>query len=59
MLKNLAMTLNPELYSQRQVEAAAEKASWNTVLPVFFYNEVLFPGQILHLHLFEPRYRVV
>jgi hypothetical protein len=58
MLKNLALTLNPDLYAQRLLETAAEKASWNMVLPVFFYNEVLFPGQILNLHLFEPRYKV-
>ena len=52
------MTLNPDLYAIRLLEAQAEKASWHTVLPVFFYNQVMFPGQILHLHLFEPRYKV-
>lgn len=30
-----------------------------TLLPIFYYNETLFPGGRLDLHLFEPRYRVM
>jgi Lon protease-like protein len=29
------------------------------VLPVFPLNTVLFPGQLLPLHIFEPRYRIM
>ena len=58
MLKNIAVMINPEMYASRLLEVEAERASWQTVLPVFFYNEPLFPGETLRLHLFEPRYKV-
>ena len=59
MLKSLAMITAPEEYQERLVEAIAEKASWDHLLPIFYYNEALFPGSRLDLHLFEPRYRVM
>lgn len=59
MIKNLAKLIDPVLYAQRQKEADAEKASWSSLLPIFYYNVAMFPGQILSLHLFEPRYRLM
>lgn len=59
MLKELAMTLNRDAYAMRLAECEAEKASWSTLLPIFYYNDCLFPGSRLSLHLFEPRYRVM
>lgn len=59
MLKSAAQLLNPTLYASRLQEVAQEKALWETVLPVFFYISVMFPGELLHLHLFEPRYKVI
>lgn len=58
MLKNIARLLNPSLYQTRLHELEVERSNWNAVLPVFFYNAVMFPGEILSLHLFEPRYKV-
>jgi Lon protease-like protein len=57
MLKSLAMHLFPNEYTVRVSEAKAEKTSWESLLPIFYYNEVLVPGSRLELHLFEPRYR--
>ena len=34
MIKNLAILLNSELYSQRLAETVIEKASWNLLLPI-------------------------
>lgn len=59
MLKNIAQMVNPTLYQTKSDELAIEKSTWNAVLPVFFYNVVMFPGEILSLHLFEPRYKVL
>lgn len=59
MIKAVCMTLNPASYLARQAEQAAEKASWSTVLPIFYYNDVLFPGGKLGLHLFENRYKIM
>ena len=59
MLKALAIHVAPEEYANRLKEAVAEKQSWEALLPIFYYNEALFPGSRLDLHLFEPRYRVM
>lgn len=59
MLKNIALSINPHLYHNRMQEIAAEKLTWPTILPVFFYNVSMFPGEILSLHLFEPRYKLM
>ena len=55
----MAVNLNPIEYAARVVEAEAERSTWMTLLPIFYYNETLFPGGRLDLHLFEPRYRVM
>ena len=59
MIKELAILINPTDYANRLVEAETEKKSWTTLLPIFYYNESLFPGGRLDLHLFEPRYRTM
>ena len=48
----------PGLYEARLAEVTAEKDGWARVLPIFFYNDTLFPYSPLSLHLFEPRYKV-
>jgi Lon protease-like protein len=42
----------------RVSETAQQKEDWRLTLPVFFYNDLMCPGEILSLHLFEPRYKV-
>jgi hypothetical protein len=59
MIKNLAMALNPEEYKTRLAEAQAEKGSLTKLLPIFYYDDALFPGCRLDLHLYEPRYRLM
>ena len=56
---DLAIRSNPAEYNARLIESQTEKSSWMTLLPIFYYNETLFPGGRLDLHLFEPRYRVM
>lgn len=58
-IREICKSLNPTLYAERSVEAAQEKQEWSELLPIFFYNEALFPGNSLSLHLFEPRYKVL
>jgi Lon protease-like protein len=59
IIKSLAISLNPALYAQRQEEVRIEKNDWATIYPVFYYNQSLFPGSRLSLHLFEERYKVM
>jgi len=59
MIKALAVAVAPEEYAARLAEAEAEKATWTTTLPIFYYNDCLFSGAKLDLHLFEPRYRIM
>jgi hypothetical protein len=59
MLKNIALQVDPDLYQLRLQEASLEKASWTTVYPIFYYNSTMFPGSVLSLHLFEPRYKLM
>lgn len=57
MIKSLAMMLDNDGYRARLEEAAVYRATWSALYPIFFYNSVMFPGSVLSLHLFEPRYR--
>lgn len=57
MIKSLAMMLDSDGYQARLEEAAGYRAAWSALYPIFFYNSVMFPGSVLSLHLFEPRYR--
>lgn len=59
MIKNMAKLIDPALYELRQKEADAEKSTWSSLLPIFYYNVAMFPGQTLALHLFEPRYKLM
>eukprot|EP00283_Hemiselmis_rufescens_P017291 CAMPEP_0173445108 /NCGR_PEP_ID=MMETSP1357-20121228/33607_1 /TAXON_ID=77926 /ORGANISM="Hemiselmis rufescens, Strain PCC563" /LENGTH=260 /DNA_ID=CAMNT_0014411241 /DNA_START=38 /DNA_END=821 /DNA_ORIENTATION=+ len=58
-LSSVAKAVFPKAYQQRVAEVEAEKASWDTILPIFFYNDTLFPFSPLALNLFEPRYKVM
>jgi len=57
MLANIAQKCFPKEYKKRAEECKALKQKFQTTLPIFFYNNCLFPGCLLHLHLFEQRYR--
>ena len=59
IIKNLAISLDPDTYRTRQEEANIEKSTWTTLYPIFYYNTAMFPGESLNLHLFEPRYKVM
>ena len=59
MIKALAVAVAPEEYAARLAEAETEKATWTMTLPIFYYNDCLFSGAKLDLHLFEPRYRIM
>ncbi|ETO21055.1 hypothetical protein RFI_16149 [Reticulomyxa filosa] len=43
-------------YKERQCDMEKEKKKLKKTTPVFILNQLLFPGQFLSLHLFEPRY---
>ncbi|KAJ1477065.1 hypothetical protein T484DRAFT_1631734 [Baffinella frigidus] len=58
-LASVARTCFPKTYELRQAEVAAEKEQWDTILPIFYYTDTLFPSSPLTLHLFEPRYKVM
>jgi len=58
MIKEIALKVNPDLYASRKIDSDAEKSTWSSLLPIFYYNDPMFPGQKLSLHLFEPRYRI-
>ena len=59
LLTRLAKRAFPALYEQRLEETRQEREAMKLLLPVFFYNLPIFPGEVLRLHLFEPRYRVM
>ena len=58
-IREICITLDPVMYAERAAEAEKIKEGWSELLPIFFYNEALFPGAKLNLHLFEPRYRLL
>lgn len=59
VIREIIKTLHPAAYARRSEEAATEKADWGLMLPIFYYNDCLFPGCTLSLHLFEPRYKLL
>lgn len=59
MIAQLARTFFPHLYEERLLDVGAEKASWQKHYPIFYYNLPMFPGELLALHLFEPRYKLM
>lgn len=38
MIKSLALSVDAELYARRLLEHEAEKQTWDTVTPIFYYN---------------------
>jgi Lon protease-like protein len=56
LLTRLAKRAFPSLYEQRLEETRQEREAMKLLLPIFFYNLPIFPGEVLRLHLFEPRY---
>jgi hypothetical protein len=59
VLASIVKTCFPSQYAMRLKEVEEEKESWATVLPIFYYNDTLFPSSVLSLHLFEERYKVM
>eukprot|EP01035_Chromulina_nebulosa_P008718 gene8718-11803_t len=59
MIKSLAVAVDPDGYAARLAEALPEKESWTNLYPIFYYNNTMFPGGRLNLHLFEPRYKLM
>lgn len=59
MIKTLAIAIDPEGYAARLAETLSEKETWTTLYPIFYYNNSMFPGGRLNLHLFEPRYKLM
>ena len=59
VLSSIAKSCFPAQYAVRMEEVELEKQSWATVLPIFYYNDTLFPFSCLSLHLFEERYKVM
>jgi hypothetical protein len=58
-LSRLARKCFPALYEQRLEEIEQERAFLLSSYPCFFYNMPLYPGEVLRLHLFEPRYKLM
>eukprot|EP00468_Gymnochlora_sp_CCMP2014_P003000 CAMPEP_0167755196 /NCGR_PEP_ID=MMETSP0110_2-20121227/8689_1 /TAXON_ID=629695 /ORGANISM="Gymnochlora sp., Strain CCMP2014" /LENGTH=330 /DNA_ID=CAMNT_0007641155 /DNA_START=56 /DNA_END=1045 /DNA_ORIENTATION=- len=56
-LAEIARKLYPKQYEQRLAEVKKVKEQFENTMPIFFYNNLLFPGVPLRLHLFEQRYR--
>jgi len=46
-------------YAERVKETEVQKKEWKLTLPIFFFNDTLYPSSILRLHLFEPRYKLM
>ena len=55
----ICKTCFPLRYEQRLRETEEEKSGWSSILPVFYYNDVVFPGHPLKLHFFEHRYKTM
>mmetsp|Transcript_35580 Transcript_35580/g.52016 ORF Transcript_35580/g.52016 Transcript_35580/m.52016 type:complete len:374 (+) Transcript_35580:54-1175(+) len=59
MLANIAKSCFPTIYEDRLKELENERKKWSAMLPIFYYNMPMFPGETLSLHLFEPRYKLM
>uniref|UniRef100_A0A0G4F647 RING-type domain-containing protein n=1 Tax=Chromera velia CCMP2878 TaxID=1169474 RepID=A0A0G4F647_9ALVE len=60
MLANISrVVMGSGVYASRAEEADCQLAELGEQLPIFFYNSALVPGEMLGLHLFEPRYRIM
>jgi len=59
ILRELAKACNPELYARKKGQGESAEKDKELVLPMFIFNDPMFPGQVLRLHLFEQRYRLL
>jgi hypothetical protein len=59
MIKTLAMNFDPTEYASRLLESETEKKSWSALLPIFYYNETLFPGIYMMIHMYRYSYLYV
>lgn len=59
LIKNICLALFPNEYQARVQDTEEERSTWENVMPIFYYNDCQFPGYILRLHLFEPRYKLM
>ncbi|CAM9847594.1 unnamed protein product, partial [Phaeothamnion confervicola] len=59
MVAHIARSCFPEFYEERSRETEIERRSWRSLMPIFYYNLPMFPGETLSLHLFEPRYKLM
>eukprot|EP01083_Nonionella_stella_P043878 118396_1 len=58
VLNNCIKTLiSKEQYTKRLKALQLEKDKLSNNIPIFILNMVRYPGMLLHLHLFEPRYK--
>jgi hypothetical protein len=53
MIKTLAMNFDPTEYASRLLESETEKKSWSALLPIFYYNETLFPGIYVMIYMYR------
>jgi len=58
-LSRILKTCFQKQYAERLKESEELKKEWKQTLPIFFYNDTLFPSCVLRLHLFEPRYKLM
>ncbi|EKX52551.1 hypothetical protein GUITHDRAFT_101718 [Guillardia theta CCMP2712] len=56
---NILRNCFPDQYQARIDELQHERNAWENILPIFFYNDTLYPYSPLVLHLFEPRYKIM
>jgi len=58
-LNDLIKKYLPKIYDARQKECTTWNQNVNTWVPLFILGIVLFPKEIMKLHVFEPRYRLM
>jgi Lon protease-like protein len=58
-LSAILKTCFTKQYEERLKEVGELKKNWKQTLPIFFFNDTLYPSSILRLHLFEPRYKLM
>jgi len=59
VLVNLIQKFFAAEYEARREEIEEETQQLSHTHPMFFYNEFKFPGSVMRLRLFEPRYKIM
>lgn len=59
VVNQLAQRYMPQDYEQRKKEEIEQKRLDVNNIPLFVLDYVLYPGTLLPLHIFEPRYRLM